>query len=51
MKQIGVREFNKNISKYLKEAPIQITNRNFVVATIIPGDLEEYLKKRKGAGK
>ena len=38
MKQIGVRQFNQNISKYLKELPLQITNRNMVVATIIPGD-------------
>ena len=38
MKQIGVRQFNQNISKYLKELPLQITNRNMVVATIISGD-------------
>jgi len=38
MKQIGIRQFNQNISKYLKELPLQITNRNMVVATIIPGD-------------
>jgi len=41
MKQVGVREFNQNISKYLKELPIQITNRNMVVATILPGTTEE----------
>ena len=38
MKQIGIRQFNQNISKYLKELPLQITNRNMVVATIMPGD-------------
>ena len=40
MKQISVRELNKNISKYLREEnlPVQITNRNMVVATIISGD-------------
>ena len=41
MKQIGVREFNSNISKYLKEAPIQIKKRHLIVATILPGEKKE----------
>lgn len=41
MKQIGIREFNTNISRYLKEAPIQIKKRNIIVATILPGEKKE----------
>ena len=40
MRQIGVREFNKNIIKFLREAPLQITKRRRVVATILPGEVK-----------
>lgn len=48
MKQIGIRELNGNISKYIKEAPIQITNRNMVVATILPGSFKDYERQNSG---
>ena len=38
MKQIGIREFNTNISRFIKEAPLQLTRRHRVVATILPGE-------------
>lgn len=41
MRQIGIREFNSNISKFLREAPLQIKKRNMVVATILPGETKE----------
>jgi antitoxin (DNA-binding transcriptional repressor) of toxin-antitoxin stability system len=44
VKQIGIRKFNENISKYLKELPLQLTNRRKLVATIVPIDQE---KKKK----
>jgi antitoxin (DNA-binding transcriptional repressor) of toxin-antitoxin stability system len=47
MKQVGIRELNGNISKYIKEAPIQITNRNMIVATLLPGDVEVPKEKKK----
>ena len=36
MLQLSVREFNQNISKALKNIPVEITNRGYVVARIIP---------------
>ena len=46
MQEIGVREFNKNISFWFRKLPLRITNRRRVVATILEGEVKPNAVRR-----
>ena len=48
MTEVGVKEFRKNLKKYLKEMPISVTNRGDVIAVLVKPGFIDYLLEKIG---
>lgn len=48
MTKVGIKEFRKNLSKYMKQLPIAVENRGQTVAIVVSTTFFDYLVNPDG---